>query len=53
MTEKQQQMKALYSMSLRELIEKANKNGIQRDDVVDIIKEDNTFILVYFKSVTP
>lgn len=49
MEETRRQLKALYAMKLRELIDTANKKGIEKGDIVDIIKEDGTFILLYFK----
>lgn len=40
---------ALSSGSLRGLIEGANQRGIGKDSIIAILKEEDTFIMVYEK----
>lgn len=38
-------------MTLRSLIEKANEKGISKDDIVTVVKENESFILLYYKEI--
>lgn len=41
-------MMAISASSLRVLIKAANDEGIQREDIVTLTKENNEFVLVYY-----
>lgn len=38
-------------MTLRGLIQKANESGVRRDDVVAVMKENEAFMLLYYKGL--
>lgn len=40
---------AISSMTLRNLINKVNELGVQKEDIVRIVKENETFFLLYYK----
>lgn len=44
-----QVMTALYSTTLRGIVKDANEEGVKREDVVTLLKENGQFVLIYFK----
>ena len=42
-------MDALYASSMRDLVQKANSIGIQKEDIVQIVPTDREFFLLYYK----
>jgi len=47
-----QRLTALSTMSLMDLVEKMNERGVAKDSIVGIIKENEAFILLYYKDCT-
>lgn len=43
------ELKVLQSTSLRELVIQINRMDLQKDDILTLIKNDETFLLLYFK----
>lgn len=43
------ELKVLQSTSLRELVIQINQMDLQKDDILTLIKNDETFLLLYFK----
>lgn len=43
------ELKVLQSASLRDLVTQVNQMELQKDDILTIIKNDETFLLLYFK----
>lgn len=41
-------MMAISASSLRVLINAANEEGIQKEDIVTLTEENNEFVLVYY-----
>ncbi len=39
----------LHTDSLRELVERVNSEGIQREDVLKLYEQGGTFFLLYYK----
>ena len=48
-TEVHQIMCAIYSVTLRGIVNASNELGIKREDIVSLLKENGQFVLVYFK----
>lgn len=44
-----QVMTALVANTIREIVRTANEEGIKRDDIVSLLKENGQFVLVYYK----
>jgi hypothetical protein len=44
-----QVMTALYNTTLRGIVKDANEEGVKREDVVALLKENGQFVLIYFK----
>ena len=44
-----QVMTALTDTTIRGIVRSANEEGIKREDVVSLLKENGQFVLVYFK----
>lgn len=44
-----QRLTALSAPTLRDLIIKANDKGIKKEDIVNVLKENEAFILLYYK----
>lgn len=42
-------MTAMAANTIREIVKTANKEGIKREDIVSILKENGQFVLVYYK----
>lgn len=42
---------AMSASSVRLLISGANREGIQRDDVIGIYREGDEFVLVYYRAI--
>lgn len=42
-------MAVLQAYSMRNLVEQVNKNEIQKEDIVQLVKEHDTFFLIYYK----
>jgi hypothetical protein len=42
-------MDVLYASSMRDLIQKVNSLGIQKDDIVQVVQTDREFFLLYYK----
>lgn len=49
MESKGQRLTALSSMTLRGLIQKANEEGLARENIVSVLKENESFIMLYCK----
>lgn len=45
----EQKLTALSSMTLRSLVQKVNERGIEHKDVVNLLKEGENFILLYYQ----
>lgn len=39
----------IYENSLRDLVEHVNHDGIQKENVVNILKEEENYILLYYR----
>lgn len=48
-SETHQVMTALTDTTIRGIVRSANEEGIKREDIVSLLKENGQFILVYFK----
>lgn len=48
-TQIHQVMTALTSDTIRGITKSANEEGIKREDIVSLLKENGQFVLVYFK----
>lgn len=44
-----QVMTALYNTTLRGIVKDANEEGVKREDVITLLKENGQFVLIYFK----
>lgn len=44
-----QVMTALAANTIREVVRLANGEGIERDDIVSLLKENGQFVLVYYR----
>lgn len=44
-----QGMSCIQANSLRKLVDTVNDNGIMKEDIVQIIKDEETFFLLYYK----
>jgi hypothetical protein len=44
-----QVMLAIAAKNMRDLVSKTNKEGVQREDIVSILKEGEQFVLTYYK----
>ena len=42
-------MLAITAKNMRDLVTKTNKEGVQREDIVSILKEGEQFVLTYYK----
>ena len=42
-------MLAIAAKNMRDLVSKANKEGIQREDIVSISPEGDQFVLIYYR----
>jgi hypothetical protein len=42
-------MAVLQAYSMRNLVDQVNKNEIQKEDIVNLIKEHDTFFLIYYR----
>lgn len=49
MKDTHKQMAVLPSHTVRDLVAKVNKYGIGKDDIVTVLRENETFMLVYYK----
>lgn len=48
-SEVHQVMTALTDTTIRGIIRLANEEGIKREDIISLLKENDQFVLVYFK----
>lgn len=48
-SETHQVMTALTDTTIRGIVRSANEEGIKREDIVSLLKENGQFVLVYFK----
>lgn len=48
-SEAHQVMTALTDTTIRGIVRSANENGIKREDIVSLLKENSQFVLIYFK----
>ena len=39
----------IYENSLRDLVEHVNHDGIQKEGIVNILKEEENYILLYYR----
>ena len=44
-----QVMTALYNTTLRGIVKDANEEGVKREDIITLLKENGQFVLIYFK----
>lgn len=42
-------MTAIAANTIREITRAANEDGIKREDIVSLLKENGQFVLVYYK----
>ena len=42
-------MTALTDTTLRGIVKSANEEGIKREDIVSLLKENGQFVLIYFR----
>lgn len=42
-------MLAIAAKNMRDLVSKANKEGIQREDIVSILPEGDQFVLTFYR----
>ena len=42
-------MTAMAADTIREIVRTANEEGIRREDIVSLLKENSQFVLVYYK----
>lgn len=42
-------LNVIYENSLRDLVGHANHDGIQKEDIVNILKEEENYILLYYR----
>ena len=42
-------MTAIAANTIREITRAANEEGIRREDIVSLLKENSQFVLVYYK----
>lgn len=48
-SEAHQVMAALTDATIRGIVRSANEEGIKREDIVSLLKEDGQFVLIYFR----
>ena len=48
-SEVHQVMTALTGTTIRSIVRLANEEGIKREDIVSLLKENGQFVLIYFK----
>ena len=44
-----QVMTAIAATTIREIVKIANEEGIKREDIVSLLKENSQFVLVYYR----
>lgn len=44
-----QVMAAIVANTIREIVKTANEEGIKREDIVSLLKENSQFVLVYYR----
>jgi hypothetical protein len=42
-------MTAIAANTIREIVKTANEEGVKREDIVSLLKENGQFVLVYYK----
>ena len=42
-------MTAIVADTIREIVRTSNEEGIKREDIVSLLKENGQFVLVYYK----
>lgn len=42
-------MTAMAANTIREIVRTANEEGVKREDIVSLLKENGQFVLVYYK----
>lgn len=48
-SEVHQVMAALTDTTIRGIVRSANEEGIKREDIVSLLKENGQFVLIYFR----
>lgn len=48
-SEVHQVMAALTNTTIRGIVRSANEEGIKREDIVSLLKENGQFVLIYFR----
>lgn len=48
-SEAHQVMTVLTDTTIRGIVRSANEEGIKREDIVSLLKENGQFVLIYFK----
>lgn len=39
----------IHGVSMRDVVEKANSHEVQKDDIVQVLKDDSLYFLLYYK----
>ena len=47
---KNKNMVAIYDFNLRNLIKIVNELGIQKNDIVSLVKDHESYVLIYYKA---
>ena len=47
-TKAKKTMDVLYASSMRDLVQKVNSIGIQKEDIVQVVTTDREFFLLYY-----
>ena len=42
-------MTAMAADTIREIVKTANEEGVKREDIVSLLKENSQFVLVYYR----
>jgi hypothetical protein len=49
MGDNKKKMSAMFSDTIRHIIDTSNELSLQREDIVSLIKEGGQYVLIYFK----
>lgn len=49
MGETKKKMSAMFSNTIRHIIDSSNELGLQSEDIVSVTKEGGQYIMIYFK----
>lgn len=48
-SEARQVMTVLTGVTIRGIVKSANEEGIKKEDIISLLKENGQFVLIYFK----